>query len=122
MTVQLFRANHYYLFIWTKSCRNTTTGNSLKRKRELRQRQKSVNFGEAVDNEGLTAYFKHMYYKVDIYDNNVFLMTANFLSPIANSAPTFYKFFITDTVVVNNQKLVELSFTPRNTTDILFVG
>jgi hypothetical protein len=84
--------------------------------------QKAVNFGDAVDNEGLTVYFKHMYYKVDIYSNVVFLMTTNFLSPIANSAPTFYKFFITDTVVVNNQKLVELSFTPRNTTDVLFVG
>jgi hypothetical protein len=84
--------------------------------------QKTVNFGDAVDNEGLTVYFKHMYYKVDIYSNVVFLMTTNFLSPIANSAPTFYKFFITDTVVVNNQKLVELSFTPRNTTDVLFVG
>jgi hypothetical protein len=84
--------------------------------------QKTVNFGGAIDNEGLTIYFKHMYYKVDIYSNVVFLMTTNFLSPIANSAPTFYKFFITDTVVVNNQKLVELSFTPRNTTDVLFVG
>jgi len=84
--------------------------------------QKTVNFGGAIDNEGLTVYFKHMYYKVDIYSNVVFLMTTNFLSPIANSAPTFYKFFITDTVVVNNQKLVELSFTPRNTTDVLFVG
>lgn len=84
--------------------------------------QKTVNFGGAIDNEGLTIYFKHMYYKVDIYSNIVFLMTTNFLSPIANSAPTFYKFFITDTVVVNNQKLVELSFTPRNTTDVLFVG
>ena len=84
--------------------------------------QKTVNFGDAIDNEGLTVYFKHMYYKVDIYSNVVFLMTTNFLSPIANSAPTFYKFFITDTVTVNNQKLVELSFTPRNTADVLFVG
>jgi len=84
--------------------------------------QKSVNFGDAIDNQGLTVYFKHMYYKVDIYSNVIFLMTTNFLSPIANSAPTFYKFFITDTVVINNQKLVELSFTPRNTTDVLFVG
>jgi len=84
--------------------------------------QKTVNFGGAVDNQGLTFYFKHLYYKVDIYSNVVFLMTTNFLSPIANSAPTFYKFFITDTVVVNNQKLVELSFTPRNTADVLFVG
>jgi len=84
--------------------------------------QKSVNFGGSIDNEGLTVYFKHMYYKVDIYSNVVFLMTTNFLSPIANSAPTFYKFFITDTVTINNQKLVELSFTPRNTADVLFVG
>jgi hypothetical protein len=84
--------------------------------------EKSVNFGGSIDSEGLGQYFKHMYYKVDIYDNNIFLMTDNFLSPISNVAPTFYYFFITDTVVVNNQKLVELSFTPRNTTDILFVG
>jgi len=84
--------------------------------------EKAVNYGGSIDNEGLTVYFKHMYYKVDIYSNVVFLMTTNFLSPIANSAPTFYKFFITDTVTINNQKLVELSFTPRNTTDVLFEG
>ncbi len=84
--------------------------------------EKNVNFGGSVDSEGLGQYFKHMYYKVDIYDNTIFLMTNNFLSPIAGSAPTFYKFFITDTIVVNNTKLVELSFTPRNTTDFLFVG
>jgi len=84
--------------------------------------EKTVNFGGAVDSEGLGAYFKHMYYKVDIYDNSIFLMTNNFLSPIANSAPTFYKYFITDTIVVNNAKVVRMTFTPRNTADMLFEG
>jgi hypothetical protein len=84
--------------------------------------EKTVNFGGSIDSDGLEAYFKHMYYKVDIYTNSIFLMTNNFLSPIANSAPTFYKFFITDTIVINNQKLVELSFTPRNLQDMLFEG
>ena len=84
--------------------------------------EKSVNFGSYIDNEGLGQYFKHMYYEVDIYKNNVFLMTNQFLSPICDAAPTFYKFFITDTIVVNNAKVVELSFTPRNTTDMLFEG
>ena len=83
---------------------------------------KSVNYGDYFDNEGLGQYFKHMYYKVDIYENNIFLMTNMFLSPICNSAPTFYKFFITDTVMVGHTKVVELSFTPRNTTDMLFEG
>ncbi len=84
--------------------------------------EKGVNFGSYIDNEGLGQYFKHMYYKVDIYENNIFLMTNEFLSPICNSAPTFYKFFITDTLMVDNIKVVELSFTPRNTTDMLFEG
>jgi len=81
-----------------------------------------ANFGSYFDNEGLGQYFKHMYYKVDIYDNDIFLMTNMFLSPISNSAPTFYKFFISDTLMVDNIKVVELSFTPRNTTDMLFEG
>jgi Family of unknown function (DUF5686)/CarboxypepD_reg-like domain len=84
--------------------------------------EKNVNFGGSIDSEGLGQYFKHMYYKVDIYDNSIFLMTNNFLSPIANSAPTFYKYFITDTIMVNNIKVAELSFTPRNTSDVLFEG
>ncbi|MGZ3757371.1 MAG: DUF5686 family protein [Mucilaginibacter sp.] len=84
---------------------------------------KTVNFGGAVDSEGLGSFFKYMYGKVDIYDNNINLITNNFLSPIADAAPTFYKFFITDTITTDdNKKLVELSFTPRNTEDLLFEG
>jgi hypothetical protein len=85
--------------------------------------QKGVNFGSAIDSEGFGDYIKNMYAKVDIYSNNVFLITKTFLSPIADAAPSFYKFFITDTITTeNNKKLVELSFTPRNTEDILFEG
>lgn len=84
--------------------------------------EKSTNFGDYLDNEALGTYLNRMYNTVDIYQNNVFLMTNNFLSPIADAAPTFYKFFITDTVMVNNTKLVRLSFTPRSTADMLFEG
>ena len=92
------------------------------KKRTIILGEKSVDFGSFIDNDGLGQYIKHIYADVDIYQNNIFLITNQFLSPISNSAPTFYKFFITDTVVVNNTKLVKLSFTPRNTTDMLFEG
>lgn len=95
---------------------------SPEKKKTIILGEKSVNFGSYIDNEGMGQYFKHMYYQVDIYQNNIFLMTNMFLSPICDAAPTFYKFFITDTIVVNNAKVVELSFTPRNTTDMLFEG
>lgn len=85
--------------------------------------QRNVDFGGSIDNEGVGQFFKYMYGKVDIYDNSINLITNNFLSPIANGAPTFYKYFITDTVVTeDNKKLVELSFTPRSTQDMLFEG
>jgi hypothetical protein len=95
---------------------------SPEKKKAVMLGEKSVNFGSFIDNDGLGQYIKHIYADVDIYQNNIFLITNQFLSPISDGAPTFYKFFISDTVVVNGTKLVELSFTPRNTVDMLFEG
>lgn len=91
-------------------------------KKQIILGHKSVNFGNYIDNEGLGQYFKHVYYDIDIYKNNIFLVANEFLSPIADAGPTFYKYFIVDTVEVDNKKVVELEFTPRNTTDMLFEG
>ncbi|WP_295770352.1 DUF5686 and carboxypeptidase-like regulatory domain-containing protein [uncultured Mucilaginibacter sp.] len=84
--------------------------------------EKGVNFGSFLDSEGIGVYFKHLYQNVDIYANSTVLVTNEFLSPISDAAPSSYKFFITDTIVVDNNKVVELSFTPRNTNDQLFEG
>lgn len=85
--------------------------------------QKKTDLGSFIDSDGFGEYIKNMYAKVDIYDNNIFLVTKNFLSPISDNSPNYYKFFITDTIITpDSSKLVELSFTPRNTEDILFEG
>jgi hypothetical protein len=84
--------------------------------------EKGVNFGSFIDSEGIGVYFKHLYQDIDIYANSAVLVTNEFLSPISDNAPGQYKFFITDTIVVDNTKLVELSFTPRNTNDMLYEG
>jgi len=84
--------------------------------------EKKADVVTFVDEEGVNSYLNRMYNEVDVYQNNIFLMTNQFLSPICDAAPTFYKFFITDTIEVNHQKLVELSFTPRNGSDMLFEG
>jgi hypothetical protein len=85
--------------------------------------QKQVKYDENfIDNQGLNTYFNRMYQDIDIYDNNIMLLSNEMLSPIADNAPTFYKFFITDTIKDQNPQLIELSFTPRNKTDLLFQG
>ena len=84
---------------------------------------KHVNYDTPlIDSKGLSQYFERMYANVDIYDNNISLVSNEFLSPIADAAPTFYKFFITDTVKNHSPQLIELSFIPRNNTDMLFEG
>lgn len=85
--------------------------------------EKQVEFDKKfISNESISEYTSHLYENVDIYSNNINLLTNMFLSPIAGSAPTFYKFFITDTLKNVEPQLIELSFVPRNKTDLLFRG
>ncbi|MEO7530906.1 MAG: DUF5686 family protein [Sediminibacterium sp.] len=85
--------------------------------------EKRVNYGEYIDNGGVSSYLNRLYMDIDIYDNDIPLFTYQFLSPIADLAPTFYMYYIRDTITDGNgQKLIKLYFTPRNTNDLLFRG
>lgn len=84
---------------------------------------KHVNFDEGlVDNNAIGNYFERMYADVDIYANNIVFTNSQFLSPIADGSPAFYKFFITDTIKTHVPNLIELSFIPRNQNALLFEG
>lgn len=92
-------------------------------RKEIVKAEKKVDLGEFVDNQGMGAYMQHMYQDIDIYDNNITILTNQFLSPIADMAPTFYKFYLTDTVTTENgRQLAELSFDPRNPAAYMFKG
>jgi len=85
--------------------------------------QKEGNIIRFLDTAGINIYLNRLYGdKVDIYENNIFIINTQLLSPIADHAFDFYKFFITDTIRSNTDTLVELSFIPRNKGDLLFEG
>ena len=84
--------------------------------------EKQVNFGEFLDNNAIKDYLNNLYSDINIYDNTIHILTTQFLSPIADLAPTFYRFYISDTVENDGIKLIKLNFMPRNTTDLLFKG
>ncbi|RYD55426.1 MAG: carboxypeptidase-like regulatory domain-containing protein [Sphingobacteriales bacterium] len=81
-----------------------------------------VNFGSYLDNAGIKTYMKHLYQDVNIYNSNITVVTNQFLSPIADLSPTFYQFYIVDTTIEQGERLVALSFYPRNKADMLFQG
>ncbi|MDP4251457.1 MAG: DUF5686 family protein, partial [Bacteroidota bacterium] len=92
------------------------------KKKKLILARKTVNYGEFVDTRGITGALHYLYDDINIYDNTILAFTIPFMSPIANSAPGFYMFFIRDSIVENGEKMVKLYFTPRNPEDQLFRG
>lgn len=95
---------------------------SPKARKEMVKASKMVAFEGYVDNQGVDAYMKYLYQDINIYDNTVNLLTNQFVSPISNLAPTFYKFFIADTLREKGSTFVKLQFVPRNHSDFLFQG
>jgi Family of unknown function (DUF5686)/CarboxypepD_reg-like domain len=83
---------------------------------------KSVDYGEFLDMKGISAVINRLYEDINIYDNTIDAFTMQFMSPIADIAPTFYMYFIRDTVVEDGVKLIHLDFQPRNPEDLLFRG
>lgn len=95
---------------------------NLSKKRIHHQKKVSLD-PNYINEEGTVAQLKHLYQDVNIYDNNLILVTNNFLSPIGVSAPQFYKYFIEDTVIDNyGHRIVGLRVEPRNKQDLLVFG
>lgn len=96
--------------------------NPYKMKQIIKAEKKAEYDSRFVDNDGITSYVNRLYEDMDIYSNDISIATNLLLSPLANSAPTFYKFFIRDTIKDREPQLIELGFVPRNKTDMLFEG
>lgn len=90
--------------------------------KEVIRAQKTINLDEYLDNKGVSANLDYLYQNINIYDNEILFLTNKFLSPIAKSAPVFYRYYIIDTLSVNDIKCVRLFFEPRNKSDFLFNG
>lgn len=59
---------------------------------------------------------------VNIYDDDIRLLQRRFVSPIGRGAIGFYKYYLMDTVMVDKQECVHLTFVPQNSQDFGFTG
>jgi len=73
--------------------------------------------------EILTKVIQDCFTDVDIYEDDVRLLQYPFTSPISTrSAIGFYRYFLGDTIEVNNTRAVRVDFTPNNAQDFGFSG
>ena len=63
-----------------------------------------------------------MYLDINIYDNYIQFFNKSFISPVANSARSFYKFYLEDSTFIDNQWCYKLRFRPKRTGDVTFTG
>lgn len=92
--------------------------------------EKSIVLGEK--SQGINEFFEtgdivnvmlnDVFSPIDIYEDQVRLLRQRFTSPIGKDAIAFYRFYLTDTLIVDRDTCIQLSFIPNNQQDFGFRG
>ncbi|MDR2269493.1 MAG: DUF5686 and carboxypeptidase regulatory-like domain-containing protein [Sphingobacterium sp.] len=75
-----------------------------------------------IDEDGIDEFLDRVYGMTDIYENDVAIGNRRFLSPIATLAPSFYKYYLVDTLKDSFPWRIKMRVEPRNREDALFSG
>ena len=94
-----------------------------KTERDIIKGQSSTGINQLIQTgDIMDIMLKDVFTDVNIYDNDVRLLRHHFTSPIGNSAISFYRYYIEDTLYVGKDLCYHLQFTPNNGQDIGFRG
>ena len=92
--------------------------NNPKKKREL----VSATRISGIENLQLNQFLGEMYLDFNIYDNYLNIFQKAFISPVANFARNYYKFYLEDSMFIDNNWCYKLRFAPKRTGDMTFEG
>ena len=59
---------------------------------------------------------------IDLFNEKVLILRNEFVSPFADYATTYYRFYLQDTISIEGEKCVDLAFVPRNVQSFGFTG
>ncbi len=75
-----------------------------------------------LENASVSQFFGHLSEEVDIYKNFIPLFEKNFISPIADFAIDYYKFYLVDSSFIANKWCYHIMFKPRRKQELTFSG
>jgi len=84
--------------------------------------QQSSGVDEILAQDGVQQFLDEVFKDVDIFQNNIPLFLQRFVSPLSNMGPNYYKYYLLDTLTVNDQPCVDLGFVPFNSETFGFTG
>lgn len=78
---------------------------------------------QMADQESMRRFMEDVFREIDIYDgNDVTLLQNRFVSPLSRIATDFYKYYLSDTIVVESDSCIVLSFVPHTPQTFGFLG
>lgn len=83
---------------------------------------KGAGLDEILSQEGVQQFLNEVFKDVDIYQNNIPLFLNRFVSPLSRLGTSFYKYYLNDTVTIEGERCVNLSFVPFNKESFGFSG
>ena len=83
---------------------------------------KSAGLDEQIDQASIKKVLDDFMGEIDIFQNDVTLLTNRFVSPLSRIAVDFYKFYLNDTVDVDGERCAVLSFVPFTPQTFGFLG
>lgn len=83
---------------------------------------KQAGLDERMDQESIKRVLDDFMGEIDIFQNDVTLLTNRFVSPLSRIAVDFYKYYLNDTVVVDGERCAVLSFVPFTPQTFGFLG
>ncbi len=75
-----------------------------------------------MDQENMRVLYEDFFKNIDLYENDIDLLHNRLVSPLSKIGPDFYKYYLTDTVMVDSVRCIELSFVPHNSESFGFTG
>lgn len=85
----------------------------------LDRKEKSL---DALGGEQLRELIANYVPNVNFYSNNVALFGKSFVSPLSNAGKVYYKYYLVDSLTIDNRKSYVVKFVPKNSKDLVFVG
>lgn len=92
------------------------------RKRQYIKARKRNGIDDFVSAETLEAIYEETFKDIDIFQDNVSLFGNKFVSPLSKLGPTFYRYYIMDTIDIEGEKCYDLAFAPFNAESFGFTG
>jgi hypothetical protein len=77
---------------------------------------------EFLPEEGVKPFLEEVFKEVDIFQDNIPLFLLRFVSPLSSIGPNYYRYYMMDTVVMDNVKYLDMGFAPFNSESYGFTG